>query len=138
VCAYCSGDIIMLLRPDVIVVLLATVLLLPRRGVGTRIKCECSLPFFGRFCLICRGSARARQTEQWRPRARRSSARGGRLSRRSPGLRGISVVSPRGFRSCFSECVLRGNNSGTPNYHLDTCVYELACFILYLRWSFMT
>jgi hypothetical protein len=82
----------MLLRSDVIVVLLATVHLLPRHGVG--IKCECSLPIFGRFCLACRGSARARQTERWRPRARRSSARGGRPSGRSLGLRGTSNVSP--------------------------------------------
>jgi hypothetical protein len=55
----------MLLRPDVIVVLLATVLLLPRRGVGMRIKCECSLHVFRRFCFIYRESARARRMEWW-------------------------------------------------------------------------
>jgi hypothetical protein len=38
----------MLLRPDMTVVLLATVLLLPRRGVGMHIKCECSPPVLGR------------------------------------------------------------------------------------------
>jgi hypothetical protein len=107
----------MLLCPDVIGVLLATVFLLPRRGVGMRIKCEYALPIFGCFCLIYRGSARARRTERWRPRSRRSSARCGRLSGRSLGLRGTSVVSPRGFRPYFSECVLRGNNSGIPDYH---------------------
>jgi hypothetical protein len=64
----------MMLHLDVIVVLLATVYLLPRHGVGMRIKCKCSLPVFGRFCLTCGGSARARRTELWRPRARRSSA----------------------------------------------------------------
>jgi hypothetical protein len=37
----------MLLRPDVIVVLLATMLLLPRRGIDMCTKCECSLPIFG-------------------------------------------------------------------------------------------
>jgi hypothetical protein len=42
----------MLLRLDVIDVLLATVLLLPRRGVGMRIKCECSLSVFWHFCFI--------------------------------------------------------------------------------------
>jgi hypothetical protein len=63
-CAHCSGDVIMLLRLDVIDVLLATVHLLPRRGVGMRIKCACSLPIFGRFCLTCQRSARARRTER--------------------------------------------------------------------------
>jgi hypothetical protein len=105
-CTYCSGDVIILLLPDMTAVLLAIVLLLTRRGVGMCIKCECSLPVFGRFCLICWGSARARRTERWRPRARRSSARGGRLSERSLGLRGTSDVSPRGFRPYFSECAL--------------------------------
>jgi hypothetical protein len=43
----------MLLHSDVIAILLATVHLLPRHGVGISIKCECSLPIFGRFCLAC-------------------------------------------------------------------------------------
>jgi hypothetical protein len=55
----------MLLRPDMTIVLLATVLVLPRRGVGMRIKCECSPPIFGSLSLICLGSARARRMERW-------------------------------------------------------------------------
>jgi hypothetical protein len=116
-CAYYSGDVIMMLRPDVIVVLLATMLLLLRRGIDMHIKCKCSLPIFGPFCLICKGSTRARRTKRWRSRARQISTRGGRLSGRNLGLRGTSAVSPRGFCPYFSECVLRGNNSGIPNYH---------------------
>jgi hypothetical protein len=114
-CAYCSENVIILLCSNVITVLLAIVLLLSRRGVGMHIKSECSLPVSGRFCLICWGSARVRKMERWRPRARRNSARDGGLS--SLGLRGTSDVSPRGFRPYFSECALRGNNLGIPNYH---------------------
>jgi hypothetical protein len=73
-CTLCSGDVIMLLRPDVIVVLSAIVRLLLRRGVSMRIKCGCSLLVFGRFCLIFLGLARARRIEWWQPRARWSSA----------------------------------------------------------------
>jgi hypothetical protein len=63
-CAYCSGGVIMLLCPDMTDVLLATVLLSSRRGVGMRIKCGCSPPLFGCFCLICLGLARARWMER--------------------------------------------------------------------------
>jgi hypothetical protein len=104
----------MLLRLDVIDVLLTTV---PQRGVGMCIKCGCSLPVFGRFYLIFLRLARVRRMERWRPQARRRFARGGRLSGRGLGLRVTSVVSPLGFRPYFSKCVLRGNNSGIPNYH---------------------
>jgi hypothetical protein len=41
----------MLLRPDMAVVLLATVLLPSRRGVDMHIKCECSPPILGAFVL---------------------------------------------------------------------------------------
>jgi hypothetical protein len=87
----------MLSRPSVIDVLSATVLMMPRRGVGMRIKCACSLPVFGRFCLICRGSAQVRRTEWWQPRARRSSARDRRLSGRS--------LSFKGYLDCFPSVI---------------------------------
>jgi hypothetical protein len=106
----------MLLRPDVIAVFLASVLLLPQRGVGMHIKCECSLPVFGRFCLICRGSARARATSGEAEFCLRWETLG-----RSLGLRGTSIVSPQGFRPYFCECALQGNNSGIPNYHHQQC-----------------
>lgn len=64
-CAYRRGGVIMLLRPDMIVVLLDTVILVPRRGVGVRIKCECSPPVFGRLCLIYLGLARVRRMGRW-------------------------------------------------------------------------
>jgi hypothetical protein len=64
--------------------LLATVLLSPWRGVGMHIKCGCSPPVFGRFCLIRLGLARVGRTERWRPRTRRSSARCGRLLGEKP------------------------------------------------------
>jgi hypothetical protein len=49
----------MLFHSDLTAVFLATVLLLPLRGVGMCIKCVCSPPVFGRLCLICLGIARA-------------------------------------------------------------------------------
>jgi hypothetical protein len=54
----------MLFRSDLTAVLLATMLLPPWRGVGIRIKCECSPPVFGCLCLICLGSARVRRVER--------------------------------------------------------------------------
>jgi hypothetical protein len=85
----------MLLRPDVIAILLATVLMLPRGGVGMRIKGECSLPVFGRFYLICRGSARgeAEFCPRWE----------------------TLEEEPRSKRYITSLSVLRGNNSGILN-----------------------
>jgi hypothetical protein len=46
-CTYCSGGVIILLRPDLTAVLFAIALLLPRRGVVMHIKCECSHLFSG-------------------------------------------------------------------------------------------
>jgi hypothetical protein len=63
-CTYYSGGVIMLLHSDLTNVLLTTVLLLPQRGIGMRIKCACSPPIFGRLCLICLRSAQARRTER--------------------------------------------------------------------------
>jgi hypothetical protein len=55
----------MLLRSDMTVVLFIHCAPVPLRGVGVRIKCECSPLGFRRLCPICMGSARARRTGRW-------------------------------------------------------------------------
>jgi hypothetical protein len=54
----------MLFHSDLTAIFLATVLLLPLRGVGMCIKCVYSPPVFGRLYLICLGIARARRSER--------------------------------------------------------------------------